>query len=229
VANTLKQSAPAAQAGCDVLVIDDHEVVRFGLREILADSPHRLIGEAADSATGLTLCRELQPSVVLLDVRLGNASTRGPGGTLELISSLRKVSRKTRVVIFTAFDHQAYVAEAVAAGAHDYLLKGASAEEIVDAIAGAAVGLPPRRATTLRRAVGMMANRAEVDDIDSPLTLRESQVLTQIANGLSNVEIADALTISVETVKEHVQNLLRKLALSDRTQAAVWAVRRGLA
>ena len=90
-------------------------------------------------------------------------------------------------------------------------------------------GRPPERAAALRRTVGMMANRVMNDDGDSPLTPRESQVLTQIAHGLSNKEIAEVLAISVETVKEHVQNLLRKLAVNDRTQAAVWAIRQGLA
>jgi DNA-binding NarL/FixJ family response regulator len=225
----LTKSTATAQQACDVLVIDDHEVVRFGLREMLKDSPHRLVGEATSAEGGLALCRELQPRVVVVDVRLGDAPTSGDGGTLELISTIRQVAPQTRVVVFTAFDHPGYVAAALAAGAHDYLLKGETTEGILDAIAGAAAGLPPRRSTSLRRVVGMMANRADLADFDSPLTPRESQVLVQIANGLSNLEIAETLSISVETVKEHVQNMLRKLAVSDRTQAAVWAVRQGLA
>ena len=225
----LTQESANVQQGCDVVVIDDHEIVRYGLREMLKDSPHRLVGEAATAEEGLAQCREHRPSVVMVDVRIGDSPTSGEGGTLELVSKIRQVARQARVVVFTAFDHPGYVAAALAAGAHDYLLKGEASEVILDAIAGAAAGLPPRRATSLRRVVGMMANRVDRADIDSPLTPRESQVLVEIASGLSNIEIAETLSISVETVKEHVQNLLRKLAVSDRTQAAVWAIRQGLA
>ena len=131
--------------------------------------------------------------------------------------------------MLTSFDNPTYIARAVASGAHDYIFKGSSREELLESITGAASGQLPVRAGELRRVATTMANRVVTPDPDVPLTQREMQVLRHVALGLSNKEIAQSLTISVETVKEHVQNILRKLAVSDRTQAAVWAVRRGLA
>ncbi|NBW87655.1 MAG: DNA-binding response regulator, partial [Planctomycetia bacterium] len=125
-------------------------------------------------------------------------------------------------------DNPTYVARAVSAGAHDYVLKTASRQELIAAVTGAATGAPPTRGGELRRVAGEMSKRASATDSGVPLTPRETQVLRQIAMGLANQEIADALEISVETVKEHVQNLLRKISVSDRTQAAVWALRHGL-
>lgn len=213
----------------EVVVIDDHEVVRCGLRKMVESSPHRLVGEAATADEGLALCRQCHPNVVLLDVRLNDAKPGGARASFELIGRIRQVVPHANVVVLSAFDHPGYVARAMAAGAHDFLVKGESSAVIIDAIEGAAVGRTPRRATALRRVVGMMANRSVVDDGDSPLTTRELQVLREIVNGRSNLEIAGELSISVETVKEHVQNLLRKLAVNDRTQAAIWAIRQGLA
>ena len=211
-----------------IVVIDDHEVVRCGLRSVVEDTPHRIVAEASTLEDGLRVCRTLQPDVVLLDIRVDAAMSGTAGGSFELIGQIRMVAPETRVVVLTAFENPGYVARAMAAGAHDYVLKGETSDGILGAIEDAAAGRPPVRATNLRRIVGMMAGRVASDDGDSPLTSRESQVLRQIALGLSNREIAETLAISVETVKEHVQNLLRKLALNDRTQAAVWAVRQGV-
>jgi DNA-binding NarL/FixJ family response regulator len=199
-----------------VVVIDDHEVVRCGLRRVAEGASHHIVGEACTLEDGLQVCRTQKPDVVLLDIRVDRVdamSSDAAGGSFELIGQIRVVSPETRVVVLTSFDNPGYVARAMAAGAHDYVLKGESAAGIIEAIEDAAAGRPPVRATNLRRIVG---------------TARESQVLRQIALGLSNREIAETLAISVETVKEHVQNLLRKLALNDRTQAAVWAVRQGV-
>jgi DNA-binding NarL/FixJ family response regulator len=198
----------------NVLVADDHEVVRLGLAAVLKD---------ATPEAAVRLARKLKPEVVLLDVRLGDRDG------LEAIKRIRASSPGTRVVVFTAFDNPTYVARAVSAGAHDYLLKTASKAEILAAIAAAAEGSPPPRSGALRRMAGAMANREVAPGVQVSLTPRETQVLRLVAMGLSNQEIADALEISVETVKEHVQNLLRKTSLNDRTQAAVWAIRQGLA
>lgn len=213
----------------NVVIIDDHEVVRCGLRQVVEASPHRVVGEAATAADGLAICRQSRPDVVVLDVRLDDAKPGGAGGSFEVIGRIRQLLPHANVIVFSAFDHPGYVSRAMAAGAHDFLVKGEPAEVIIEAIEGAAVGRTPRRATALRRVVGMMANRSVVDDGDSPLTPRELQVLQEIVGGLSNLEISNELSISVETVKEHVQNLLRKLAVNDRTQAAIWAIRQGLA
>ena len=130
--------------------------------------------------------------------------------------------------MLSSFDSPTYIARAVSAGASDYVLKTASRQAIVEAVTNAARGMPPARSGDFRRIASSMANKTVPDDIDVPLTPRETQVLRLVAMGLSNQEIADSLEISIETVKEHVQNLLRKLSLGDRTQAAVWAIRHGL-
>lgn len=226
-ASVISQRADESSS-ISVVVIDDHEVVRTGLREIFKER-HTVVGEAATSAEGLELCRQFEPNVVLVDVRLDCSNMQGTDDAFELIGKIRLHSPDSQVIVFSSFDNPLYVARAVAAGAHDYVVKGESAEEILGAIEDAAAGLPSKRAADLRRVVGTMANRSQPENIDSPLTPRETQVLRQIALGLSNKEIAETLAISVETVKEHVQNLLRKLAMSDRTQAAVWAVRHGIA
>ena len=205
-----------------VVIADDHEVVRRGLVSLLAGSEVKIIGEAANGEEALKLVRKLKPDVVLLDIRMP-----GKDG-LTALEKIRADMPAVRVVMLSTFDNPTYVARAVAAGAHDYILKGASRAEIIAAITGAAAGQLPARAGELRRVATTMANRVATPDPDIPLTQRETQVLRHMALGLSNKEIAQSLTISVETVKEHVQNILRKIAVTDRTQAAVWAVRRGL-
>lgn len=209
------------------MVVDDQEVVRRGLAVILEQAGMRVAGEADNGADAVRMARKLKPGVVLLDVRLRSQEAGSIDG-FEVLARIRAASPKTRVIMFSAFDNPTYLARAVAAGAHDYLVKGSDAKVIRAAVKSAAEGRDPLQAGSVRKVAGTMANQKTVDDLDTPLTPRESQVLRQISLGLSNKEIAQALAISVETVKEHVQNLLRKLAVNDRTQAAVWAIRRGL-
>jgi RNA polymerase sigma factor (sigma-70 family) len=206
-----------------VVVIDDHEIVRHGLASLFKDSGIRIVGEAGDVDGGLKAVRKLKPDVVLLDVRVGQEDG------LEAVKRIRSASSESRVVVLSAFDNPTYIARSVSAGAHDYVLKTAGRAEIIEATTNAAAGKQPARASEMRRVAGAMANKTAFVDADVQLTPRESQVLRLIAMGLSNQEIADSLDISVETVKEHVQNLLRKMSLNDRTQAAVWAIRRGMA
>ena len=205
-----------------VVIADDHEVVRRGQASLLAGSEVKILGEASNGEEALKLAKKLKPDVVLLDIRMP-----GKDG-LATLEKIRAELPTVRVVMLSTFDNPTYVARAVAAGAHDYILKGSSRSEIIAAITGAAAGQLPAKAGELRRVATTMANRVATPDPDIPLTQRETQVLRHMALGLSNKEIAQSLTISVETVKEHVQNILRKIAVSDRTQAAVWAVRRGL-
>jgi len=209
------------------MVVDDQEVVRRGLVVILEQAGMRVAGEAGNGTDAVRMARKLKPGVVLLDVRLRSEEAGSLDG-FEVLSRIRAASPKTRVIMFSAFDNPTYLARALAAGAFDYLVKGSDAKMIRDAVKGAVDGHAPLQSGPVRKVAGTMANQATVDDLDIPLTPRESQVLRQISLGLSNKEIALALAISVETVKEHVQNLLRKLAVSDRTQAAVWAIRHGL-
>ena len=206
-----------------VLIADDHDVVRHGLASLLKETTARVCGEASTPDEAVRLARRLKPDVVLLDVRFGELDG------LDVIKKIRAAASACRVVMFSAFDNPTYVARAVSAGAHDYVVKTASRAEIVAAITRAAEGAEPARSGHLRRMAGVMAKREVAADAKVPLTPRETQVLRHVAMGLSNQEIADALEISVETVKEHVQNMLRKVSLNDRTQAAVWAIRQGIA
>jgi len=206
-----------------LVVVDDHEVVHQGVASLLRGSLVRLCDSAATADRAVKLVRKHKPDVVLLDVRLGDEDG------IEAIRRIRSIAGAARVVVFSAFDNPTYVARAVSAGAHDFLLKTASRGELIAAIEGAAKGAQPTRAGILRGMAGAMAKREAPGDAKLPLSPRETQTLRLIAMGLSNKEIADAMEISVETVKEHVQNMLRKTSLNDRTQAAVWAIRNGLA
>ena len=207
-----------------VVVADDHEVVRCWLANLLDGTDVEIVAEASSGEAAVRLAMKHKPDVILLDIRMA------PGNDgLKALEKIRNDAPSVRCIMLTTFDNPTYIARAVASGAHDYILKGCSREELLESITGAASGQLPLRAGELRRVATTMANRVVTPDPDVPLTQREMQVLRHVALGLSNKEIAQSLTISVETVKEHVQNILRKLAVSDRTQAAVWAVRRGLA
>ncbi len=205
-----------------VVIADDHEVVRRGLVSLFTGSDVKVVGEASNGDEAVRQVKKTKPDVALLDVRMPFKDG------LEALERIRSDMPNVRCVMFSAYDNPTYVARAVAAGAHDYILKTSTRAELIQAITGAAVGEVPARSGELRRIATTMANRLTKPDPDVPLTQREGQVLRHMALGLSNKEIAQSLSISVETVKEHVQNILRKLVVGDRTQAAVWAVRRGL-
>lgn len=206
-----------------LMIADDHEVIRWGLRQLVAGTEIQVVGEAATGEQAVQLAVETQPDVILLDIRFPDFDG------LEALAKMRERNVQSRVVILSTFQNSTYVARAVALGACDYVLKGCSREEILRAIEGAAAHQPPTLSGEMGMVAQAMQTRAPIEDDDISLTQREAQVLRHIALGLSNKEIALSLDISVETVKEHVQNILRKLGVSDRTQAAVWAVRKGLA
>jgi len=205
-----------------LLVCDDHEVIRTGLASLLADTEIEIVGEAANGADALRVALETKPDVVLLDIRMPD------GDGLSTLEKLRSKVPESKVVMLSTYDNPTYVARAVALGASDYVLKGSPREDLITTIMAAAAGESPSRSGELKKIAGTMKVRQVIDDDDVPLTQRETQVLRHVALGLSNKEIGRSLEISVETVKEHVQNILRKIAVSDRTQAAVWAVRKGL-
>lgn len=206
-----------------LLIADDHEVVRTGLASLLENSDIKIVAEADNGPEAVKLAMKHKPDVVLLDIRMPDSDG------LEALDKIHRELPETRVVILSTYDNPTYVARAVALGACDYVLKGASRQQLIAAITGAAAGNSPSRSGELERVAGAMSkNFAGGDDEDLPLTVRETQVLRHVALGLSNKEIGRSLTISIETVKEHVQNILRKISVSDRTQAAVWAVRKGL-
>ncbi len=206
-----------------VLVADDHAVVRAGVVAMLQGADMKVVAEAATGNQAIEQSVKHHPDVVLLDIRM--PETDG----LEALERIIDRSPRTKVVVFTSYDTQTLVARAVAMGAADYVLKGSPKEDIVKAISRAHTGLPPEPDSMMGRVKNTMVRRRPTYDEDIPLTNREVQVLRHVAMGLSNREIGSSLEISVETVKEHVQNILRKLEASDRTEAAVWAVKKGLA
>jgi DNA-binding NarL/FixJ family response regulator len=205
-----------------LLIADDHEVVRSGLKAILGGTDIEIIAEAANGEDTVRLAAETKPDVVLLDIRMP-----GTDG-LNILGRLKMQQPSLPVLIFSTYDNPTYIARAVALGASGYVLKGAGREEFVVAIRTVAGGETAWSREDLRRVTGALATPRLDAEVDVPLTQRESEVLRQLALGLTNKEIAQALHISYETVKEHVQHILRKLGVSDRTQAAVWAVRKGL-
>ena len=205
-----------------LLICDDHEVIRTGLASLLAGTEIQIIGEAANGKDALRIAQKEKPDVILLDIRMPD------GDGLSTLEKLRAKVPESKVVMLSTYDNPTYIARAVALGAADYALKGSSREDLIATITAAAAGESPSRAGELKKIAAAMKVRQAIDDDDVPLTQRETQVLRHVALGLSNREIGKSLEISVETVKEHVQNILRKIAVSDRTQAAVWAVRKGL-
>jgi DNA-binding NarL/FixJ family response regulator len=206
----------------DLLIVDDHEVVRAGLKTLLEGTDVRVVAEASDGTTAFKMANKHRPDVVLLDVRMPN------GDGLSCLARIKLDLPNIPVVMFSAHDNPTYIARAVALGASGYLLKNASRNELLDAIRVAAGGETIWSRDELRRVSGALAAPRNGSDADVPLTKRESEVLKQLAFGLTNKEIARSLGISYETVKEHVQHILRKVGVSDRTQAAVWAVRKNL-
>lgn len=205
-----------------VVVADDHEVVRTGLASLFRGSDIQIIGEASNGDEAVAQTLKQRPDVLLMDIRM--PETDGLGA----LERIRKESPNTYVVVLSTYDNPTYVARAVALGAADYVLKGSPRKEIIAAIQRASRGEQPSGDSVLAHVKSAMSKRREPSDEGIPLTNREMQVLRHVALGLSNREIGRSLGISVETVKEHVQNVLRKVDVSDRTQAAVWAVRKGI-
>ncbi len=205
-----------------IVIADDHEVVRHGLRSVFSGTDIEVISEAANGKQALTEATERKPDVILIDVRMPEVDG------LAALEHIRKKLPELPVVMLSSFDNPTYVARSVALGASDFVLKGSPRSELVAAITRAASRQGPADTSLLQRVKGAMSRRSDRSEDDLPLTNRELQVLRHVALGLSNREIGRSLDISVETVKEHVQNILRKIEVTDRTQAAVWAVRRGL-
>ncbi|TVS13722.1 MAG: DNA-binding response regulator [Planctomycetaceae bacterium] len=205
-----------------VLVADDHEVVRSGLRSMFADTEIEVIAEVATGKAALEAVTEDPPHVVLLDVRMPDVDG------LNVLGRLKLDYPDLPVLLLSTYDNPTYIARAVALGAAGYVLKDSGRDVLLDAVRRASTGEAIWTREELRRVTGALATPRLAANVEVPLTQRESEVLRQLALGLTNKEIAQALSISYETVKEHVQHILRKVGVTDRTQAAVWAVRKGL-
>jgi RNA polymerase sigma factor (sigma-70 family) len=204
-----------------VLVVDDHEVVREGLRTFLRlQEGIEVVGEAGDGEEAVAEADRLTPDVVLMDLEMPRL------GGVEALQRIRGARAETRVIVLTSFGDDDKLMPAVRAGASGYLLKSAPPQEVVRAIRAAHEGdavIDPKAAGRLLDAL------ARVPAATQPLTPREREVLTLVCRGLPNKQIARELGLSEKTVKTHVGHILAKLGVTDRTQAALLALREGLA
>jgi DNA-binding NarL/FixJ family response regulator len=211
-----------------IVVADDHQVVRAGFAELLdTQADFTVVATAADGAEAVRTCHELNPDIILMDVRM-------PG--MDGIQATRQLTAhdgSPRVLILTTFDLDEYVYDALRAGASGFLLKDVTAEGLFDAVRVIAAGQALLAPAITRRLINEFAHQRPKSDTPSTtalaaLTPRETEVLRLIADGLSNLEIAERLIVTEQTVKTHVSRLLTKLGLRDRTQAVITAYETGL-
>jgi DNA-binding NarL/FixJ family response regulator len=201
-----------------VMLVDDHEVVRRGLRGFLELQPDiEVVGEAPDGAIACDKAAELIPDVVLMDLLMPNMDG------LTAIGTIKQANPVIEIIAVTSFIEEEKVTAALEAGASGYLLKDADAEEVAAAIRSAHAGEVHLDAAVARLLAQRMRNRRDTEPVE-PLTPREKEVLSQLARGASNKEIAYELSITERTARTHVSNILGKLGLASRTQAALWAV-----
>ncbi len=206
-----------------LLIADDHEMVRCGLKILLAGTEIGVVAEAATGQAAATLALEKEVDVALLDVRMPD------GDGLAALGRIKLDKPALPVLLFSAFDNPASVARAIALGASGFLQKGCSREELLRAIRTVAGGENIWSTEKLRSASRSLRTPRFGGSLEVSLSEREGEVLRQIARGATNKQIAVTMNIGCETVKEHVQHIFRKIGLTDRTQAAVWAVRNELA
>jgi DNA-binding NarL/FixJ family response regulator len=206
-----------------LLIADDHEVVRSGLKAMLDGSDIKVVAEVSSGQEAVKYVLENQVDVVLMDVRMSD------GDGLNALGRIKLDKPELPILMFSYSDNPAYVARAVAMSASGYLMKGCTRDELIKAVKAAAAGENLWTRDGLRRVTGALGTPRLTADVEVALTKREGDVLRQLACGLTNKQIAEELHISYETVKEHVQHVLRKIGVADRTQAAVWAVRKNLA
>ncbi len=203
-----------------VLIADDHPIVREGVRTLIATEPGmECVGEANDGAAAIELYRELRPDVILMDLMM----PRKDGITA--IREIKQLDANARILVLTSFMQDDKLFPAIRAGALGYLLKDSSPQDLLRAIRQVFQGESSLHPLVARQVIEELNHPSEVSPPPEPLSARESQVLALISDGLSNQEIADRLVISERTVRNHVGNILAKLHVANRTQAALYAVR----
>ncbi len=207
-----------------VLVVDDHAIVREGLRWLMSTEPGiELVGEAADGQEALEKARALCPDVILMDLVM----PRMDGITA--IARIKEALPEVRVLVLTSFAEDEQVFPAIKAGALGYLLKDTSPQALLRAIRDIHAGTPTMHPLVARKLIQELQRPSDLPPTREPLTEREMEVLRLVARGLSNEEIAERLYIGERTARTHVSNILSKLHLANRTQAALYALREGLA
>jgi DNA-binding NarL/FixJ family response regulator len=202
-----------------VLVADDHAVVRQGLKQLLSTFPEvELVGEAANGEEAVELCGERAPDVVLMDLEMPVADG------IEATKRLQALHPDVAVVVLTSFSDRDRILQALDAGAVGYLLKDVEPEDLAKAIAAAAKGESPLDPRAARALVSARRDAAPAEGLSE----REREVLLMVVDGLANKQIAQRLSISEKTVKAHLTSVFRRIGVTDRTQAALWAERNGL-
>ena len=218
--------APRAAETLRVMLVDDHDLFRTGLRNLLEEQGVNIVAEAADGSEAVGAVRDHAPDVVVMDLNM-------PGMTgVEATRHIASVSPLTRVLVLTISDQDGDVIDAIMAGASGYLLKDASIQELMRGIEATAAGeslISPHIAGKVLQQLRAKSNEPDMErTIRAELSAREIEVLKLIANGKDNAQIAAELHISPKTVKNHISNILMKLQIQNRIQAAVYAVRSGI-
>jgi len=207
-----------------ILIADDHAIVRKGLVTLISTEPGmELVGEAEDGIEVVLKARSLQPDLILLDMVMPRQSG------LEAIEQIKAELPQARILVLTSFAEDDKVFPAIKAGALGYLLKDSRPEQLLQAIRDVYRGESSLHPTIARKLIGELNQPPDLPPAAEPLTERELEVLKLVAQGLSNQEIAEKLVVTERTVTTHVSHILNKLHLANRTQAALYALREGLA
>jgi two-component system, NarL family, response regulator LiaR len=207
-----------------IIIADDHSIVRKGIRALLATEPDiQVIGEAADGKEAVTMTQQLHPDVILMDLVMPKMD--GIAATAQISAS----QPKSRILVLTSFAADDKVFPAIKAGALGYLLKDSSPEDLVRSIRQVAQGEPSLEPSIARKVLHEISHPIKTELTIDPLSERELVVLRLIAQGRSNREIGEELFITEATVRTHVSNILSKLHLASRTQAALYALKEGIA
>ena len=207
-----------------LLICDDHAVVRRGLRSLVGvKAEMELVGEAVDGDEAVVMAQKLKPDVIIMDLIM----PRKDGVTA--ITEIKKKNSDAKILVLTSFSDDKNVFSAIKAGASGYLLKDSSPEELLQAIHDVHAGKSSLHPVIAQKVIQEMHQPTDLPPTDDPLSAREVEVLQNVAQGMSNQEIARTLKIKEGTVRIHVGNILNKLQLANRTQAALYALREGLA
>lgn len=205
-----------------VLIVDDHTVVRLGVHMMISTEPTvKVVGEAKDGQNAIRQAKHLRPDIILMDLVM----PQGDGA--EAIAEIKRNDPNVKIIVLTTFDDEIRISTAMEAGADGYLLKDADGEALLEAIQAAQQGEMPLHPRIARHLIRGIANPMNSNGND-PLTEREKEILSLVAKGLSNKIVAQGLNLSEGTVKIHVSNILAKLRVSSRVEAALWAMQRGL-
>ena len=204
-----------------LVIIHPRELLRLGLLSVFkGQAGFKVLGQGSTGKEAQKLTKQHEPNLILLYDQLDDQDS------FDLAKQLKESNPDLKIVMLGVQENTTYMARAASAGVHDYLFEGSTGRQILDTTRDTASDKPPSPSSSYGKILASMRDRSSNPAVD--LTPRELQVLRHVGYGLSNDEIARSMEISVETVKEHVQNILRKMGVQDRTQAAVWAVKQGL-